>query len=72
LVSFLRWAAVMSIASNLPSTRSEILAGRLLAICLHPYAAWQSGSRRRCAFLLMAYLAASYALVLGSLQLSGF
>ena len=40
-------------------------------MCVHPYAAWRSRSARRRAFVLLAYFAGGYALVLGTLLLSG-
>jgi hypothetical protein len=46
--------------------------GRLLAMCVHPYAAWRSRSTRRRGFVLLAYFVGAYALMLGGLFLSGF
>jgi hypothetical protein len=51
--------------SKLPQL--EILIGRSLAICVHPYAAWQSHSMRKRMLVLFAYGAASYAIMLGTL-----
>jgi hypothetical protein len=48
----------------------ETLVGRSLAMCVHPYAAWRSRSTRRRGFVLLAYFAGAYALVLGALFLS--
>ena len=45
------------------------IVGRSLAMCLHPYATWRSRSNRGRAFVLLAYLAGSYAAVLGALFL---
>ena len=53
-----------------PSTRLEILVGRSLAMCVHPYAAWRSHSRRGRLLVFVAYFGASYALVLGLLLVS--
>jgi len=53
-------------------TNIETLVGYSLAMCVHPYAAWRSRSARRRAFVLLAYFAGGYALVLGALLLSGF
>jgi hypothetical protein len=52
------------VSTNRPSTRCEILLGRSLAVCVHPAAAWRSGSmslRLQCFF---GYFAAAYVLVL--------
>jgi hypothetical protein len=51
--------------SKLP--RLEVLIGRSLAMCVHPYAAWRSQSVKRRALVLVAYMAASYFVVLGAL-----
>jgi hypothetical protein len=48
-------------------SRIETLAGRSLAMCVHPYAAWRSQSTRRRVFVIAAYLVSSYAVVLGVL-----
>jgi hypothetical protein len=53
-----------------PSTRTEVLIGKLLAQCAHPYAAWRTGSRGARAIVVAAYFAASYAAVFVALQLS--
>ena len=46
-----------------PATRTEILIGRSLAACVHPVAAWRTGSKSaRCQFFL-GYFVASYVLV---------
>ena len=50
----------------------ETLVGYSLAMCVHPYAVWRSRSARRRAFVLLAYFASGYALVLGALLFSGF
>jgi len=52
-------------SSNLP--RLEVLIGRSLAMCAHPYAAWRSQSAKGRALVLVAYMAASYFVVLGAL-----
>ena len=51
--------------SQLPQL--EILIGRSLAMCAHPYAAWQSHSIKKRMLVLFAYGAASYAIMLGTL-----
>jgi hypothetical protein len=51
--------------SQLPQL--EILIGRSLAVCVHPYAAWQSQSVKKRMLVLFAYGAASYAVMLGTL-----
>jgi hypothetical protein len=47
----------------------EILLGRALAMCVHPYAAWRLRSKRARVFMVCAYAAATYAIVLGLLTL---
>jgi hypothetical protein len=44
--------------------------GRSLAMCVHPYATWQSQPTRFRVLVLLAYATASYALVLGGLYAS--
>jgi hypothetical protein len=51
--------------STLPQL--EILIGRSLAMCAHPYAAWRSHSMKRRLLVLFAYGAASYVIMLGTL-----
>jgi hypothetical protein len=41
--------------------------GRSLAMCVHPYATWRSQPTQFRLLVLLAYLLASYALVLGGL-----
>jgi hypothetical protein len=41
--------------------------GRSLALCVHPYAAWRSRGMSGRLFVIAAYAAASYAVVLGAL-----
>jgi hypothetical protein len=48
-------------------SRIETLAGRSLAMCAHPYAAWRTHPGRVRTFLVLAYAAASYAVVLAAL-----
>ena len=45
----------------------ELLAGRALAMCVHPYAAWRAHSSRARLFVVFAYFIGSYAAVLGLL-----
>jgi hypothetical protein len=52
-------------SSKLP--QPEVLVGRAIALCVHPYAAWRSHSMKRRAVLLVTYMAASYFIVLGAL-----
>jgi hypothetical protein len=52
-----------------PANRVEILIGRSLAVCVHPVAAWQRGSRRMRAQVVIGYFAASYAIVLSALEM---
>jgi hypothetical protein len=42
----------------------EIVIGRSLALCVHPYAAWRVRSKSRRAFILFAYAAVGYAITL--------
>ena len=65
-------AAAEGVSSRLdrPSTRTEILVGRSLAMCVHPYAAWRSHSARGRLLVFAAYLGASYVLILGGLLVS--
>jgi hypothetical protein len=53
-----------------PVTQFEVLLGRALAMCLHPYAAWRTHSTAARLFILFAYAAASYAVMLGVLLIS--
>jgi hypothetical protein len=55
--------------STRPS-RTEIVIGRGLAVCLHPYAAWRLRSTRARLLLFGAYVGATYAVVLGGLLLA--
>lgn len=53
-----------------PSTRTEILIGRSLAVCVHPVAAWRSGSTAVRLQFFAGYFVASYVLIfLGLLML---
>lgn len=52
--------------SKLP--QPEVLIGRSLAMCAHPYAAWRCQSAKARALVLVAYMAASYFVVLGALM----
>lgn len=45
----------------------DVMIGRALAFCVHPFAAWTRLSGGGRALLVGAYAAASYALVLGAL-----
>ena len=51
-----------------PSNRVEVLIGRSAALCVHPLAAWRSRSRIDRALLLISYVALSYVVVFGLLQ----
>jgi hypothetical protein len=48
----------------------EVLVGRTLAMCAHPYAAWRAHSLRGRLLVLFSYVAASYAVMLAILLLS--
>jgi len=50
-----------------PSTRTEILIGRSLAACVHPVAAWRSGSKSARIQFFVGYFVAGYVLVFLSL-----
>ncbi len=61
----------MRLAPDRPSTKFEIVIGRSLAACVHPVAAWRSGSRALRAQCMAGYFVASYVLVfLGLLLLT--
>jgi len=47
-----------------PSTGLEILLGRSLAACVHPVAAWRSGSRSARAQFFFGYFVAGYVVFL--------
>jgi hypothetical protein len=49
-----------AIASNRSANRWEIFAGRTLAACVHPTAAWQSTVRSFRVLLVAGYFAAGY------------
>jgi hypothetical protein len=49
-----------------PSTRTEIMIGRTLASCVHPFAAWRLSAHRR-ALIVVTYSAAAYIIVLSAL-----
>ena len=51
-----------------PSNRVEVLIGRSAALCVHPLAAWPSRSRIDRVLLLISYVALSYVVVFGLLQ----
>ena len=48
----------------------EVLLGRSLAMCAHPYAAWRAHSARGRLLMVLSYLAASYVVMLAILLLS--
>ena len=52
--------------SKLPQL--EILIGRSLAMCVHPYAAWRSHSTKARLLVFVAYGAASYVIMLSALM----
>lgn len=58
----------MAAARNRHSNRIEILLGRSAALCVHPFAAWQSRSRADRALLLLSYVAISYVTIFGLLR----
>jgi hypothetical protein len=52
------------------ANRIEKLIGRSLAACAQPYAAWRLGSAPVRAWLVVAYFAASYLVLLCALELA--
>jgi hypothetical protein len=54
------------------AVRFEVLVGRSLAMCVHPYAAWRMRSFRGRLFVVVAYAAVGYAIMLSVLQLAAF
>lgn len=52
--------ARMFSAPDRPSTRLEIFIGRSLAVCVHPFTAWASGSMSARVTFLVGYFLASY------------
>ena len=60
----------MASTATAPDTRFEVLLGRSLAMCVHPYAAWRTHSMRGRLLILLTYVAASYAVMLGMLLIS--
>ena len=59
----------MAMMPDRPSTRGEVLLGRSLAACVHPVAAWRSGSRAARAQFFVGYFVAGYVLVFLALLL---
>ena len=53
-----------------PNARLEVLVGRSLAMCAHPYAAWRANSTAGRLLVLFTYLAAGYAVMLAVLLLT--
>jgi hypothetical protein len=53
-----------------PSNRYEVLIGRTLASCVHPFAAWHSKARLFRLLLLAGYFTAGYVTVLAAMVLS--
>jgi hypothetical protein len=70
LVSFLRLVTAMAPAYKPVNGRVEVLVGRSLAVCVHPYAAWRSRSANQRTLLLLAYFTVSYLLVFGLLRIA--
>ncbi|HWW83042.1 MAG TPA: hypothetical protein VNZ26_05535 [Vicinamibacterales bacterium] len=48
------------------STKTEILIGRTLAACAHPFAAWRLSNEQR-AMIVLTYSVAAYIIVLTAL-----
>ena len=53
----------MATTRDRPSTGLEILIGRSLAACVHPVAAWHSGSKSARLQFFFGYFVAGYVLV---------
>lgn len=66
LVDWSRFCENPGMALKLP--RLELLIGRSLAMCAHPYAAWRSQSAKGRALVLVAYMTVTYIIVLGVLM----
>ena len=47
-----------------PSTRLEIFIGRSLAVCVHPFAAWATGSMAARVTFFVGYFLASYIFIM--------
>jgi hypothetical protein len=54
--------------SDRPSTRLETFIGLTLAVCVHPVAAWASGSASIRLLCFLGYFLASYVLMMLALQ----
>jgi hypothetical protein len=54
----------ISIGVRSPYPRAEVVIGRSLALCVHPYAAWRARSAPARLFVVLAYLVASYGVTL--------
>jgi hypothetical protein len=51
-------------APERPSTRLEIFIGRSLAVCVHPFAAWATGSTAARLTFFVGYFLASYMFIM--------
>jgi hypothetical protein len=58
-----------SLLPQLPSHGAAVLFGRLLAMCVHPFAAWRRSSRQGRVALLCGYATAGYVATLGALEI---
>jgi hypothetical protein len=52
-----------------PPSRREVLAGKALAACVHPFAAWRPARRRIRVVILTGYFVTGYVAVLAALAL---
>jgi hypothetical protein len=52
-----------------PPTRREVLIGKSLAACVHPFAAWRLSRRRIRVVILAGYFVTGYVAVLVALEL---
>ena len=64
MAAFLPTRRDMSSSPDRASTTLELWLGRTLAACVHPVAAWRSGSRSAQFASFCGYLVASYLIVL--------
>ncbi len=60
MVLFLPVASRMPPHPDRASTRTEVLVGRTLAACVHPYAAWRTRSIKNRLLLVAGFAAAGY------------
>jgi len=64
-----RWSRSCPLRSMRRLPRPEVVIGRSLAVCVHPYAAWRMPSAKTRVLLVFAYAVASYATTLAILMM---